>query len=218
MQTTIETLLTDYKKKSEATWLSNVMQLNIELIAQLQKQKANSKLRKLTAIKIFAVIIGIIWIGFLSAIIRGTYFINPYFTFSVSLIIIANIIAVAVYTKQVVLIQQVNFNDSITNAQKKLSQLQLSTLNITRILFLQLPLYVTCWWNTSWIHFNELKFWLIPFPIALAFTFAAIWLFKNISIENSDKKWFKILFKNPEYSLITDSKEFLKVIADFEKE
>lgn len=218
METNIENLLNDYRNKTEENWLMRVMQLNIDLIAQMQKQKAKSKLRKLTAIKIFAIIIGILWIGFLSAIIRGTYFINPYFTVSVSLIILANIIGVAVYIKHVILIQQINFSESITYAQRKLSELQLSTLNIARILFLQLPLYVTCWWNSSWIHFDELKFWLIPFPVLLAFTLMAVLLYKNISLKNSDKKWFRILFGNSEYTLITDSKEFLKMIDGFEKE
>ena len=134
------------------------------------------------------------------------------------MIIMVNIIAVAVYIKHIVLIQQINLSDSVVNAQKKLSQLQLSTINVTRILFLQMPLWVTCWWNSSWIHFNELKFWLIPFPIALAFTLAAIWLFKNISIENSNKKWFKLLFGTPEWTYVVQSKEFIKVIDDFKNE
>ncbi len=218
METSIDNLLQDYKNRTEENLLMQVMQLNADLVSALQKQKANSKLRKLTAFKIAVAVLGMVWIAFLAAIVRGTYFINPYFTVSVTMIIMVNIIAVAVYIKHIVLIQQINLSESIVYAQKKLAELQLSTITITRILFLQMPLWVTCWWNSSWINFGELKFWLIPFPIALAFTLAAIWLFKNISVENSNKKWFKLLFGTPEWTYVVQSMEFIKVIDDFKNE
>lgn len=218
METNIENLLQDYKNKTEETSLMHAMQLNIGLLTVLQKQRANSKLRSLAAIKIIAVILGIIWVLFLAVLVYGTGFNYPYFSISASAIIIFTVIAIVVYIKHFILIRQINYSESITATQKKLSELKLSTINVARVLFLQMPFYTTWFWSSTWIHYDELNFWLITFPITLAFTVLAIWLYKNISPANSHKKWFRILFNSPEWTLVIKANEFIKVIDDFENE
>jgi hypothetical protein len=54
-------------------------------------------------------------------------------------------------------------------------------------------------------------------PIVALFTFAGIWLYKNINIANRDKKWFKILFSGAEWNAILNAGKFLKEIDHFEK-
>ena len=214
----LENILKAYKNQSGETWLMNVMQLNMSLLETIQTQKARSKLKRLAAFKIVAIVLGIVWVLFLAMLVYYSNFKNIYFTVSISMIILFNVIAVVVYTKQLFLIGQINYSDSITITQQKLAELQLSTLNIVRFLFLQTPFYCTGFWSPAWINFTDIKNWLITFPITALLTILAFWLYKNISFKNVNKKWFRILFGNIEWTAITQSMEFIKVIEDFKNE
>ncbi|MES1214465.1 MAG: hypothetical protein ABUT20_03025 [Bacteroidota bacterium] len=214
----LETALQAYKNQTGETWLMNVMELNMSLLETIQTQKARAKLKRLAAFKIFAIVLGIVWILFLAMLVYYNNFKNIYFGVSISMILLFNVIAVAVYIKQVFMIRQINYSDSVTGTQEKLAALQLSTLNIVRVLFLQMPFYCTWFWSPSWINFTDIKNWLITFPITIFFIVLSVWLYKNIAFKNVNKKWFKILFGNIEWTAITQSMEFIKVIDDFKKE
>lgn len=218
METNIEQLLTDYKNKQEATWVMAVMNLNMDLFEQLQTQKAKSTLKRMTAGKIITIILGIIWVIFLAlCVYAGLYARNPYFVISIGAILLINIITVIMYIQQVVLIRRINYSSSITVAQQKLSKLQLSTLTMTRILFLQMPFWTTFFWHPGWISFSDWHFWLISFPVSLVFTAASVWMFRNIRIGNKDKKWFGYLFHGQAWKPIIEAQAFLNDIEEFKK-
>ncbi|MEO6893747.1 MAG: hypothetical protein ABI136_01865, partial [Ginsengibacter sp.] len=63
-----------------------------------------------------------------------------------------------------------------------------------------------------------LSFWMISFPVAIVFTFASVWLYRNISLKNINKKWFKILFNSPEWNWLIRANYFLEEINSFKKE
>lgn len=198
--------------------LEKLWTLNMRCIEMVQTQKAKSKLNGLATFKSVAVILGILYVLFLGALVYGNHFKNLYFIFSIGIIMLVNIVAIAVYIKHIVLISQINFSESIINAQKKLAELQASTINITRIIWLQLPFWSTWFWNSKWIMNNSTNFLLTAFPIALFFVFAAIWLFKNISLQNSHKKWFRILFSTTEWTSVIKAIEFINEIDEFKKD
>lgn len=124
--------------KAQEEKLDKTMKLNLHLFESLQKQRAESKLNRLVRLKVLAVILGIAWIIFMGILINGNQLKNIYFTISVGMIMIFNILAVAVYIKHIVLIRKLDYSQSITEVQKKLSRLQASTFN-TRFLLLQTP-------------------------------------------------------------------------------
>jgi len=62
---------------------------------------------------------------------------------------------------------------------------------------------------------KDLKFWLIAFPVTLLLALAAIWLYRNISLKNSHRKWFKILFNSREWTSVIKAMEFMKEIEAF---
>jgi len=214
----LEAALQAYKNKTDETWLMNVMNLNMACIEALQKEKAKSKLNSLVPIKTIMVILGIIYVLFLGVLVYGNHFKNPYFSVSISMIMLVTMIAIIVYIKHIVLIRQINYSESITDAQKKLSALQSSTINITRILWLQLPFWCTWFWSNQWISDTGITFWVIALPIALLFTLMAIWLYINISLKNKDKKWFRILFGSAEWTSVVKAKEFIDEIDEFKKD
>ena len=123
-----------------------------------------------------------------------------------------------IYIRHIILIRQISYSNSITETQKKISALQTSTINIGRVLWAQLPFHTTWFWSSRMIDYSTWKTWLIPIPVTLLFVFAAIWLLRNISLKNADKKWFRILFGSTEWTSLIKAKNFLHEIEDFKKE
>ncbi|MEO7049835.1 MAG: hypothetical protein ABI091_31310, partial [Ferruginibacter sp.] len=180
-----------YDKKLEESRILNLQSwaLNMQCFEDLQKQKAKSKLNKLATFKLWTVVVGIVWVLFLVfLVVKTLVFSNIVFVISVSMIAIITTIGIGLYIKQLILIKQIDNSDSVTIVQEKLATLQTSTLNIPRILFLQSPFYCTWWFRPEWFTSNNPAFWFISLPVALAFTFLAIWLYRNINYKNMDKK------------------------------
>jgi hypothetical protein len=209
-----------YDKKIEEARILNMQSwaLNLQWFESMQTNKAKAKMGSLASFKVGAVILGILYIIFLSVLIYGNGLKNIYFTISLLLILLITIFVTGVYIKHIILIRQIRYTESLTYTQENLSRLQSSTINIVRIAWLQLPLYTTWFWNTDWIVRDSLNFWLVAFPITLFFTMLTIWLYRNISLNNMNKKWFKILFNTPEWKSVRKSMEFIKEIELFKEE
>lgn len=219
--TQLNDILEVYNHKIEEAKTLNLQSwvLNLQCFEALRKQKAQSKLKSLINFKIVAVVLGILWILFLENLFfHSLKMANIFFLISCGAIMIFTIIAIAVYVYHIILIDKINNSENVVQAQESIASLQLSTINVTRILFLQAPFYCTFWWNVPMITGSPLSFWLISFPVALLFTFASIWLYKNISIRNANKKWFRILFNSPEWTSLVKANTFLEEINSFKKE
>lgn len=180
----------------------------------MQKHKAQSKLNRLSTFKKWMIALGIIWTLFLVLLLVSDQFRHVYFSTSVAILAVFNSYAVYAYIKQIILISQINYEASIMDTQKKLTDLQVSTLRIVRILFLQSPFYTTFYWNTEWMQ-TDSKFWLITFPVSLLILLGSLWLYQNISFKNADKKWFRLLMGTREWKSIIDAKKYLEEIEEF---
>lgn len=192
--------------------------INYACFENIQMQKAKKKLGRLSRIKLLAVAAGVVWVVFLAlvllqAIRHGQVFLM----ISAGAIILFNVLAIVVYIHQMVLLARISNSEDVLETQKKITQLRLSTLQITRILFLQSPFYCIFWWTVPMITGSPLSFWLVSFPIALLFTWGSLWLFKNISVKNIHKKWFRILFGTTEWTSLVKAREYLDEIQKFRK-
>ena len=210
-----------YDRKIDEARVLNLQSwaLNLSCFETIQTQKAKSKLDSLATFKIWAVALGILWVLFLGVLVYGNRFENLYFSISVSFIMLFSIIAVVVYIKHIIIIKQINYAENITDTQKKLAQLQVSTIKYTGILWLQMPFHTTWFWHSKWILFSSVKFWLIPFPITLLFTVLAIYLYRNINLENMHKKWVRtLMMAGPEYKSVIKAIDFINEIDAFKKD
>ena len=205
-----------YDRKLEEARVLNLQSwaLNRQCFEELQAHKAKSKLSSLANYKAGVIILGIVYVLFLALLVYGNHGRNIFFSVSMGTIALITTIAIVVYIKHIVIIKQINYSDSITNTQEKLSALQSSTIDIGRILWLQLPFWSTFFWNTEWM-MKDIKFWLIAFPVTLALAGLAIWLYRNISLKNSHRKWFKVLFSSREWTSVIKAMEFMKEIEAF---
>ncbi|MFM2393018.1 MAG: hypothetical protein RLZZ546_1000 [Bacteroidota bacterium] len=186
----------------------------------ISKLKSQNLINSMKPITIFAILIGLIWvisIGTIAVNLMLYHFqtVSKFFLFSMIGQLIITIIAIAIYLFKMIGIHNVDFSEPILTSQKKLAQLLSSTLWVTRILFLQLPL-----WTTFYLSIHMLKnahpILLIVQAIGtLSFSFIAAWLFFNIKMENKDKKWFKLIFGGKEWNPILKSMQMLEDIKKY---
>lgn len=182
----------------------------------ITKLKIKSLLSSMKPYKVFTLMVGIIWVltgAFIvtNIFIHGYDEVSPFFLYSAALQILLTAIAVFIYIYQIHTINNVDITKPVLETQKQITGLRLSTLWSAKILFLQLPLWTTFYLSLTAIASGDLTYILINGAITLLFTYAAIWLFRNIKIENKDKKWFRIIFNGKEWTPLMQSIEQLKI-------
>ena len=218
---TLQNLWKQYDQQLQESRLLNLQAwaLNKQSFAMLQTQKAKSKLNRLATFKKWVIALGIglvvlfCWLIFNTITWQGIFF-----NISLGMIALFTLVAVIAYIRQVLLIQRIDESNSIVDTQQNLALLQSSTLRITGILWLQMPFYCTMSLTPSMFVYGGLKAWVISIVVTGLFTFAAIWLYKNIHYKNRHKKWFKLLFNNLEWTYVTKAIEYLDEIEKFKKE
>jgi hypothetical protein len=202
------------------------LEVSIELNKRNKEEIGRLKIYNIVStmkpIKIFTLLLGFLWV-FIGANALGSIFLysfseaNKFFLFSATAQVILTAIALIFYIYQLTKIFQVEIYDSILQTQTKLAQLKVSTLWVTRILFLQLPLWTTFWWNESMITDWSIWQWLITLFFTTSFTILALWLFFNIKYENRNKKWFILLFAGKEWTPLMKSIELLDQMEEYEE-
>jgi hypothetical protein len=191
---------------------------NTEDIIRLKVQNFLSSMKP---IKIFTLSIGILWVIVLG-IVLVNLFVNAYdnvslfFLYSATIQVLLTAIAVGIYINQLDLIYNIDFSKPVIVIQQKLSKLKLSTLAVTRILFLQLPVWTTFYWNEAMFEKGNLSLWVIQVIITLLFTYFSLWLFFNIKYENRNKRWFQFIFRGREWQPILQSMELINRIQNYQ--
>jgi len=196
--------------------------INKKNIDDITLVKVHSIIGSMKPIKIFTLLVGILWVGIGGIALRSIYLnsfseANKFFLFSASLQVCLTVMALFVYLYQLITIYQVDITDSILRTQEKLSNLKMSTLRITRILFLQLPIWTIFWWNEAMLKDWSILQWLISLFFTISFTFIAIWLFINIRYENRNKKWFQLIFSGKEWIPLMKSMELLEQVEEYKE-
>lgn len=207
-----------YDKKLEKS-----LAMNYQLLKNLQTQKATSALRKLKNLKTGGIIAGILYLLFLGMVLfYAIKHYSPsaiYFVVSVSIIFVINIKAVADYVKHLVWVNTINYEGSITEIQQKLSKLQLSIIQHAKMMCLSIPFYTTFYLSPDWFP-NSMGLGYILFQLVLtgSFVFGSFWMYKNLRIENANKKWFSLLVGGSGGTAVKKAMEFLNEIEAFQQE
>ena len=207
-------------------WQATNEKLEESLVLNRIKSAENSQLKvyhfisSMKPLKIFTLLTGIIWVGLGSIMLSHAYMnafseMNKFFLFSATIQVTLTAIALLIYLYQLIKIYHVDITYPILKTQEKLSSLVISTLWIARILFLQLPVWTTFWWNEVMFQEWNVFQWFITGSVTLAFAFAAIWLFFNINFENRTKKWFRLIFNGKEWTPLMKSMELLEQIDEY---
>lgn len=197
--------------------------LNKKNTNDIARVKVHSILSSIKPIKFFTLFVGILWVGIggiaLSSIYLNSFSeANKFFLFSASIQVGLTAMALFVYLFQLITIYQVDITDPILRTQEKLSNLKMSTLWVTRILFLQLPVWTTFWWNETMLTDWGILQWVVTLFFTISFTAIAIFLFINIKYENRNKKWFQLIFNGKEWTPLIKSMELLEQLDDYKSD
>lgn len=217
----LDNLLQQYQQALNQAQLLNMQswQLNLKCFENQQRQKARSSLKPVIGIKLFALLLGVLWVSFLGILVFAVGWTNPYFSISLSMVILFTLLAMAAYAWHLTILLSIKYEDNVLVTQAKIAKLKLSTIQMLRIIILQLPFYCTWFWSPGWVYSHDIKFWLISFPIFLAFTALTIWLFMQIKPENANKPWLKkFLSLGIEYKNLEMADAMLEEINEFKKD
>lgn len=206
--------------RSFDTRLEEMQLLNRQHAEDIAKIKVKSFLSSMKPLKIFTILVGIVWVGIGSVFIISLFIfsfgiVSKFFLFSAILQLLITAIAIVVYTYQLILIYQIDCSEPILETQAQLARLKSSTLWVTRILFLQLPLWTTFYLTEGMFKNGQIIFYLVQGIITFSFTYLACWLFFNIKYENKDKKWFRFIFEDSEWNPVIKSIGLLNQINEY---
>jgi len=212
----LQTLQQNWARRDEQ--LDQVLRLNRQHASDIAQLKSQSLLSSMRPIKVFTLVVGIVWVILLnSLLIAGFRQLSPYFLVSMGIQSLLTTIAIVVYVYQLLLLQRTDLSEPIFWAQAKIARLQTSTLWVTRILVLQLPV-----WTTFHLHERMLReaapgLLMVQGSLTLLFLLVALWLFANIRLENKDKRWFRLLFQGKEWTPLMQAMALLDEVEAAEK-
>ena len=186
----------------------------------LTKRNVSHFLSSMKPIKIFTLLVGLLWvfsIGYvlIKLTINAYDQVSLYFLYSAYFQVMLTAMAVIFYLIQLSTLYSIDFNNPVVILQKTLISLKASTLNVTRILILQLPFWTTFYWNESMFKNGTLPLFILQGAVTISFTYLAIWLFFHLKIENADKWWFKLLLHGKEWEPLITS---IVILNDMEEE
>jgi hypothetical protein len=209
--------------KTQDAKLEQSLAVNKKMLIELQAYKARSVLQSLKQQEGWGIAIAVIYLLLLGsllsfAIVNYSSAAN-YFIISMGAIFLINIKGLIDYIKHLVWINNINFDGSIIEIQQKLNRLELSIIQHTRIMYLQFPFWTTFFLSDKWFP-GETGWGLIVLQVALtsAFSFLAYWLYKNIRIENMNKKWFRRLIAGTGGNQVSKALTFYREIEDFKSD
>ncbi len=184
--------------------------INLKTAEDLTKLKIKSFLHDMRPVKIVTILAGVLWVLFVDTLlIRFFHAASPFFLISALIQVLLTKLAIGFYLYQLALIRQVDINQPILKAQRKIAELQSSTIWVTRLLFLQLPVWTTFHLNTAMFGNGETLLWAIQITVTLSFTFIGVWLFCNIRYQNRHKRWFRWIFSGKEWTPLMKSLDLL---------
>ena len=198
------------------------LQVNKINTDEITRLKAQNILSSMKPTKVFALVVGIIWVMAFGSLL-GNLMVNHlwevslFFLLSAATQVLLTAIAIGVYVYQINLINKIDFSEPVLAIQEKVSTLKISTLHVTRLLFLQLPVWTTFYWNEKMFAAENWMLWILQGIVTLSFIYAAYWLFFNIKYENRNKKWFQLIFRGKEWQPILQSMELLNQIEQFQE-
>jgi hypothetical protein len=185
----------------------------------LTKRNVSHFLSSMKPIKIFTLLVGLLWvlgIGYvlLKLTINAYDQVSLYFLYSAYFQVMLTAMAVILYIIQLSTLYSIDFDKPVIILQKKLINLKISTLNITRILMLQLPFWTTFYWNEGMFKNGTLALFIIQGTVTVSFTYLSLWLFFHLKFENADKWWFKLLLQGKEWEPLITSINILNEMED----
>jgi hypothetical protein len=195
--------------------LERSLQLNLRLLKDVQTQKAKSALKPLVSAGVFGIVVGLLWEALLGFALYYVWS-QPVMAVSFVAFILCTAVAIAGYISDLVVIRGISFADNIVDTQEKLVGLRSSIFRNLRIVWLQLPFWSTFFISNELLRKGGREFLLIQVPITLLLVGLAIFLYRNITVGNANKKkWVRGLIRGSGARSVFRAMELMREIGDF---
>jgi lysylphosphatidylglycerol synthetase-like protein (DUF2156 family) len=208
--------------KDQYEKIDQSLAINKMLLKEVISKKAGSAIRSLIRFKTRGVIAAIIYLILLGMALYYaiSYYSTAanYFIISIGAIFLINVKALYDYVRHLIWANNIDFNGSITEVQEKLTRLQLSILQHSRIMVLQLPFWTIFYLSDKWFP-NVVSWNFIIFQalFTASFSWLAYWLYKNQTMENANKKWVKTLIEGSGGKSVQKAIDFAREIENFKQ-
>ncbi len=198
--------------KEQYEKIDQSLAINKQLLKEVISQKAESALQALIRFKTRGIIAAVIYLILLGVVlfyaISNYSSAANYFIISMSAIFLINVKALYDFIKHLIWTNNIDYNGSVTEIQGKLAELQLSILQHSRFMVLQFPFWTTFYLSDKWFPYSiSWGYIIFQFILTASFTWLAYWLYKNQTLENSNKKWVRIFIEG------SGGKSVMKAIA-----
>lgn len=197
------------------------LSINKRLLTESVNHKAESVLHSLLKFKTRGVITLVVYLLILGTLlfyaISNYSAAANYFIVSIGAIFLINLRALYDYIKHIVMINQIDYDGSITAIQQQLVKLQLSIFRHSRIMVLQIPFWTTFQLSSKWFP-QSVGIGYIVFQVVItaSFTWLALWLYKQQILANADKKWIKSLLASSGAKKVSRALAFYKELEAFQ--
>lgn len=197
--------------KSQDQKLNEVLSLNKAIMTGLTRDRLHNTSRSIQTPMRAALLIGIpytIFLYFITfiAINAGAVFIA--LAFGVISLIMTVIIIGNCY--HLVLLNQINRSGDVLEVQEKVAMLKLSSFNLTRLAILQLPFWSMCWISLEALMEAPLIYGGVNLLIFLVLASIAYWLFKQLSLKNTNSPVKRFFLSGKEWEPIEKSLAILE--------
>lgn len=203
-------------KKYDAR-LGQAMEMNRRLFTDMQQRKAQSALRPLIVSRVLGIVTGILWLGLMAFCFYAVRT-QPVMAVSFAMFFVCTVIGIVGYVRDIRVIESISYSDSVVDTQKKLAGLRSTMVRDLRLVWLQLPFWCTFYMSNALIGNGGSLFWVINVAVFLLFVAAALFLYRNITVEKAQKKkWVGMLIKAGA-GRVARAIALLKEVEAFEKD
>jgi hypothetical protein len=200
------------------------LKLNRRILKEINLDKMKSRMCRLMTFRIaealcFLIIVIALW-TFIAA--------NPSLSAPTISALILNVFAtvgLAGSIGQIALIGMIDYSSSVTSIQKQLGRIKSHGIQISKLLFLSIPFYMSYVFLGSKLFFkidlyaSADRTWLIlNIVISVCFIIPALWLYRELSSISTTRNWVKRLAVSSGGKEITAASEFMDEIEKFENE
>ncbi len=204
--------------------LDQSLHLNKNILRAIKTDKAKSSMQRLMIARsieaaIFGFFMVALWIFMFNRLA------NPEFIIAAGVLLVFCIIGFAGSLKQIVLISQIDYADSVVGIQKKIEQITAHNLQLTRLSMLSLPFYTAyimigfeLFFGVNLYTQGNPHWWIGQFIFSIAMIPLTIWLYRKISSRNMHLKWVRSFTNGLGGAALTKSLQFLKEVEAFEKQ
>jgi hypothetical protein len=198
--------------------LDRSLQMNLRLLKDIQTQKARSVLGSLVTGRAFMIAIGSIYEVILCVCLYYVWS-QPVMAVSFGAFVLITAVAIVDCIKDIVVIRRMDFSGSIVTTQEQLIRLQGAVLKSHRIAWLQLPFWSTFFVSNALLRNGGTMFWVIEIPVVAVLAGLAIFLSRNLTVANAQKKkWVRGMVRGSGFKTIDQAIGMLEEIEQFKKE